>query len=648
MITTESSATLLTFCLLVLLFIGVVIFAWGRKLPGRGSWLVWAGLLLLATAVGFDTGFFLKEDFRIKIWQVGWIWPREDMSAITVGVFQDPLSLAMTILTTFVAAIVLMMQSELAKEPRPERVQAAIAISTVGVALAWISLTPWLVFVGIILSIIGGFVTYGSRWDSTLEAGIAARFVLERSSGFLLSFFGACILANSRTPLLFNHAEMWSTQGDLSVSTWVGAILLVVGLFIQMQPFPFMGWLVSSSEICSPLRTLLNQIFPTWAAFSIIIRLEPQLVSLGFFPHFGWVALGSTFLMILSGLFQNQWRQSLGMWLAAGFSLSFALLAFSGPLVAMGMLLGVSLGALCLSGSANALEGDGPQTPASIQRASWVKVASFLGTAAGTGVIGFVSATSGVLWITQAVHAAGATVAIFLFIFFIYVLLGWRIAWRVFKLNTSSDTSWLTVLALFLCVLVALGFVWTGSLTGNVVLGISDQVMSSGFEKFFGIKMGEIQLSQDYLTASGLYWGALILAFMTAYWTSGRKEDRWAVLAHALPKSSRFIAQGYGSDGVAQKVVFGVKRSGQFAEKIVDQEIWMKWLPLGLSHGLKTLSQWMSRIDKGLFVGIGSGLRKTVDVPAKILQLIQTGDVRWYLFFALSSGFALLSHYLRK
>jgi len=649
----EHSLTPLILCLFILFIVGVAVFTWGKKLPAKGSWLIWGGILSVFTGIGLDTGLFLKQEFKTKIWMAGWIWPRDEMSAITIGVIQDPLSYAMIALSAFLVMVLLLNQNYLFREPRPERSLAAIAISLVGVALSWSSLTPWLSLGGLALTLIGGFISFGSRWDSNAEAKIAARFISERSFGFILAFFGACILATTRFALLFTTdltaplSSLNSTASSAVASTWVGSILLVLGLFIQMQPFLFLGGLVSNSEIYPPIKTLLNQIFPAWAAFALLMRATPHFVNIGLFPVFGWVALCSSLLSLFSGLFQNHWRQVLGLWLSSGLSLSCAVLGFCGPMPAMAIFIGVSISAFCLSITALSLENNEGTKGSNRNRGIWVKIALFFATASGTGVIGFITATGGLRWISQAFEMAGGVVAAFLFVFFFFVLLGWKLAWSINKISLECSAPWLTVFSLFLCLLLSFGFFWTGSLSGDVLLGVSDKWIASGFEVFFGAKANEILHAEDFLSSSGLYWSALITAFITAYWMSGRREDHWTLLARMFPKTSRFLSHGYGVDQLCQYILNGISKFGRLTENLVDHKIWNVWVPKGLFVGVKSVSGAMSLVDKKLTLSIGSGLRRLVDVPAKILQLIQVGDVRWYLFFALSSGFALLTHYLK-
>ncbi len=643
----EPALPLLSFSILTLLFCGFVVLCLGKVLPGKGSWLIWAGVVFFTTAIGLDAGIFFKEEFRTHVWKSGWIWSREDLGAITVGILQDPIGIGMGSLSALLATALLMNHRLFTQEPRPDKVFAAVAISTAGVALAWNSLTPWLVFAGLVITLVGGFVSLGSRWDSNLDAGIAARFLWERAAGFLLAFSGTCILASSRLALLLNQPEVWASLDGQLESTWIGSILLVTGLFIQMNPFPLLGWIVSDSELSPPIRTLLNQIFPAWAAFSLLVRLEPHFRSLGLFPGFGWFALASCSLTVFTGLFQKHTRLGMGAWLSAGFSMSGALLAFSGPVAGISMLLGVTLSAFCLSIAIAIVPPDCPTTVSNRQRALWIKAAMFLSAAAGTGVFGFISATGGVRWMMEGMNLSGV-ISFYLFTLAFFVFLRWKLTWNVVGVQNYSDASWLSVFSLFFLIILSLGVVWTGTVSGALVMDHSDQILPSLFAFFFSPEALELPNSGDYISASSLYWGSILLAFMTAFWISGRKkEDQWNILFDVIPRASQFLAQGYKIDLGGQKFGNGIIWMGKWAERIVDEMVWSRWIPRGLFRGVRSVASFASDLDFQLSNGLMGTLRTLVEVPAKVLQLIQMGDVRWYLFFALSSGFALLAHFLK-
>ena len=650
----EDAITLLSIAILALFFCGLLVLALGDLLPGKGSWLVWAGFVIFIASMGVDAGIIFKQDFEVKLWKTGWIGDRDGIGAITVGVLQDPLGLSMGALAALVSMALLMNQSAFSREARPEKVYAAMAISAAGVALSWTSLTPWLSFVGLLATMLGGFVALGSRWASQSEATLAARFIWERSSGLLLALFGTCILASDRSALFLSQPETWTIPHAELISTWMGSSLLVIGLFFQIQSFPLLGWSVSDSEISPPIRTLTHQIFPFWASFPILIRLEPHFKNLGLFPVLGWVGLAACLLSIFCGLFQKHTRIGLGVWLNCGFCLSFSFLALSGPLTSLALLIGVSLSALCLSivvsqdlsnsESEQALENN--DLVKDRKRPLIAKTLTFLSTAAGSGVFGFVSAAGGIRWVVQGLSTPGE-IPLFFVTFLLFVLLRWKLTWDAMRNRRLWDVPYLSLVSLFLLWVLSLGIVWTGTLSGEILPDRSDELIPSLFVHFFGHPAIAFSPSVDYIYACGLYWGALLLGFMTAYWTSGRREDQWHLLKSAMPKATRFLAGGYQVDQVIRQFGQGLVWVGNQTAYYVDHKIWQVWVPVSFSRGIRQVSKVFTLLDTRLSAGLNEMLRKWIEVPAKILQLIQSGDLRWYLVFALGSGFALLSHFMR-
>jgi NADH:ubiquinone oxidoreductase subunit 5 (subunit L)/multisubunit Na+/H+ antiporter MnhA subunit len=98
-----TSPALLMTGVLALIAGGLIVMTWGRRLPRQGSWIIGLGLLVLLVVVGIDWSILSEEGFAPQPWLRGWIWPREEVGAITVGVLRDALGLSMASLTALVA-----------------------------------------------------------------------------------------------------------------------------------------------------------------------------------------------------------------------------------------------------------------------------------------------------------------------------------------------------------------------------------------------------------------------------------------------------------------------------------------------------------------------------------------------------------------
>lgn len=631
----------LIIALVFMFFTGLICLTWGRRLPRNGDWLVGIGAIGLLTVAALASSSYFEDPSAPKTWIRNWIPPRGELGAVNVGILHDSLGLAIMALASGLAAISLTARRLLGNEVRPERLFAAAAFSTTGVVLSWVSVTPWLAFTGIAMSVFGGFIAMGTEWEHEPEAAIAARFARERIWGLALTLFGASILASNGAALNWAEQQAWAQD---SANTF-GAITLAIGLFVQLQPFPFLGWNVMASRSNPTGRIIYAQIYTALAAFAIFTRFDAQFRAVGVFPVLGWAALASSALTVLSGMLQTQWKMSLGMWISSAFALATAVLAFSGPWAAASLFIGTSLAGVAISLFGATLEGTGEAPRGSNQRATAAKFGAILAAAAGTGMVGFVVCGGSIRWLAGALDNPTLITAS-AFVLFIGALLAWKTVWMLVKEHPSTEAGWAAVLTPYLVTILSLGVIWNGTLTGGALPDTQDQVSTSALSAFFGQPAGT--LNQDtFFSASWIHWGAFLLAIITAYWTTARKQNSWAALHGAAPKVSHFFASGYGIDRLTGRILFGLSWLGSAIQSAVETKTWGQWLPQGISWVIHRIARGTSVADTVLTRQLDLALRRGTEVPAKMLQMIQSGDVQWYLFFAVGSGIAILVHFLK-
>jgi hypothetical protein len=641
------SPALLLLSVLVLTCACLVALTWGRKLPRQADWLVGLGILALFVA-GVIGGLRLSEQgFAPEAWSRGWILPHDEPGAITVGVLRDALACGFVVLVSIVSACALIAGGGPARDPRSGRFHAAMGLGAGGTALAWLALTPWLALTGGALAVFGGFLALGARWDGEDEASIAVRFGYERSWGLLLSLLGLCMLAGERAPLTLQHVAGGWAAGDGGTAVMLGAALLFFGTAIQLQPFPLLGWVMRESETRCSTRIVISQVLTAWAAFALFTRLEPQFRDMGLFPVLGWLGLVSSALASLAGVFSSSWRLGLGAWLSAGFSLAVAALAFAGPSSGFCVLVGAGLGAAALANFGTALESGGA-APSPV--ASWAKFGCAISAAAGTGFAGFV-ASGGFsrmvtqMWLQPALVGTGAV------ILFAYVFLGWKVAWQAIASPPASTApaglSWVEALASLALVLVSLGLFWSGTLSGGAIPGDPDRVMHSLLTAFFGPGADAWGEEAAIGPSVGVYWAVQVAAIVAAYVTTGRKPEFWPGVSRRVPRFSAFVSSGYGIDAVFMRLRAGLSWLGAASVRLLDRKIWNAWFPEIVGRVARRGAALFAAADLRLSRGLGEAVRAWVESPAKALQLIQNGDVQWYLFFAVGSGLAILAYFMK-
>ncbi|HCM40691.1 MAG: hypothetical protein A2070_06095 [Bdellovibrionales bacterium GWC1_52_8] len=615
---------------------GLSVLLFGKRVPQYCIWVIGLLLLLLLIIIGWSWFNLAQFGSEPETWIRGWILPHDEPNAITVGIVLDAKALIISTIATLVAAMVLLNRPVLNREDKTGKILAALALSTAGVVLAWVSITPWLAFCGILLTISGGFVAQGSYWYLKEGSESATRFAWEKFFGWGLSWLGACVLAGINTPLIWVGTP--NASGD-----WIGSSLLVLGLFMQLQAFPFMGWLLRSCESPPLLRVLLNQILPAWAALAIAVRMEPQLRTLGVFPLIGWITLASALLTTTVGLFASAGRQSLGLWIAAGFSFGLSVIAIAGVQPGTAVFMAVGLGALAIAGATSAFDFRGNRNQSNLRKMTWSKAAVVAGVLLGTGFLGSLGA-GGI--IESVAHIWENSVAlVFIGAAYLFLVLhAWKICWIALKIKGPTDTNWYVILAPFLFVFLGLGVFWSGSITGGVIPGDSDRVMAGLFSAMAGNGTQSFGPDATQVLVYGALW---FFGFILAFWMGGREIDVWANLRLAFPRFSKFLLSGYRLEWLGFHLLSGTQWLGRSTEQAlhyvaIDGPFFKRAAAL-----FRAGAKFFVSLDErgGEYVQVT--LRKAVDLPARGLQYLQNGDVQWYLLMALLSTLAIVGYFLK-
>src|SRR5688500_1730117 len=105
-----SALTLVAVIAANILLSGVVLL-WGRKLPRQGDWLIGTGLLGAVLAVVLSWSSLGEWQFGPARVLRGWVLGHRDPKSLGVGILEDPLSYAMTILFAAVASAMLLGRS---------------------------------------------------------------------------------------------------------------------------------------------------------------------------------------------------------------------------------------------------------------------------------------------------------------------------------------------------------------------------------------------------------------------------------------------------------------------------------------------------------------------------------------------------------
>jgi formate hydrogenlyase subunit 3/multisubunit Na+/H+ antiporter MnhD subunit len=636
----EQSPQLLLFSVIAVWCIGFIAMVLGKKFNSKTASItaiVVTALFLILMSIAF---FLLVRDFAgaQRLWTRGWIGPRDLEGAITVGILEDPLGLMMIILSS-VLTLIFVSSRWLAPQGQVRHYMGAI-LGLSGVAIAWLSSTPWLALFGMGMITLAGFVGLGVE-ENPQAAEKISRFARERAWGLLFAILGAGVLAGQRGALGFQMGFVFPAQRLDTFFDLAGGALLLTGLYLHLQPFPFLGWLVSDSG--TP-QILLNQIFPALGIFALAIRFQPELQSVGLLPIFGGWALFSALLSVISGLSQSNPKTALSLSTSSAFSIAFAALCWGGVGSAILILIAVSISAFSLSYVGSISE-------AGFKHGS-IKTATVFSALMATGMLGFV-ASAGYLRFIESIFTEPLKIGAIAIILLAQFLLLWKVCWAFLKTEPKEgfEDKALSLVWIYALIIFSLCVFWTGTLSGGLIPRDPDQLMPSWLYlavlQTFGGPANDWVDSGNLPFVQTVFWVISGLALLLSYWIVGRGEDGWLKLFGKSERAHRFFDSGYGFDRLGEKLGRLLTKTGGMIENFFGETLSTNWIPKLLVALIRAPAVWIDELDTYLYGKSGSALKRGIEIPGKLLQLVQNGDVQWYLFFAMSCALAILIHFLR-
>jgi len=627
--------------LLVAFLLGFGVLLLGRGARGKFAVVVAFGFLLTLASSVYTGIRHLETGLQNRSWIWEWALGDRLFSAIPVGLFKEATGLTVTNLVSILAFVFALNYNLFRKNLGSERILAGLAFSVCGVAISWIALTPWLSFVGISIALFGGFLSLSGEISSDpSEADFSTRFGWEHFLALIVAIVGGCIILN--TGLVLRWDQMAAIKWPETVR--LGAILLLVGVFLLFRSVPFLGWISMSSRTYLPARAMISQIFVGWSAFALILRMDPVFRTLGLFPAFGWLALAIGFLTLLTGVFQVSWQKSLLVWIPASFCFQIAVMAFAGPGAATALMLGMSIGTIGVFMGAEVLLSEGKAkegSGGSWDKGIWTRLNLFLAAGSATGTLGFVSFRGGIEFLIQIQNNLILTIAGGVF-YFVLILSFWRIAWTVILLSKTATVGWVNVLSPLLIVSLSAGVLWSGKMSGSELFIKEDPVFRSVWNVVFqkSFRLDNLWVNNEVtMRAIWIYVASLILAATGAFFMAKRNQS----------SSNKFLAYfrtGYLLDRVTGIVFSGCIKGFEKINELMDRIIWNDLLA-GLSgKALVLCSRGFVFLNIKSHERVDATLRRVISVPVRVLQRIQNGDLQWYLAFAVGSSMAVLLHFI--
>jgi len=573
---------------------------------------------------------FQKNSWESQNWNFGWVLPKGELGSVSIGISFDFATLMAGVFSSFIALLSHVYLWSRGMSASSSRMIGAVGMGLVGTVAAWASTSLWGSFVGLAFCLLSGVLALSAHWDQGTSAFTLHAFTVERVCALGLAILGASYSA-----------------GSLESASNTSLFLLVMGLLIFIQPFPLLSALTKEISGGTFGRVFLAQALPVWTVVAIFYRHSAIFASDELRMILGSVGSIGALLAALTGFLQSNWKSSFALWVSAAGMLMISILGIVGPVAAVSVAAAMLLAVLALSitgDSSDATSREGAaeltgQSPRAIQQ-----VLIGLSVVCGMGGPLFVGASGYHAFLFHAISGAPMRATWVVVSLSAVSVLGFLSAARLMsslpskRVRNQKWSTWVSALTL----LSGLGVFWMGTLTGYEPSVFSDAL--TGSVLIHAISTPLAQLPSPLMVAVQVL--ILSVTGFIAWWINQSKKS-WTKVGG--PKTRRvltFVSAGYETDRVFETLLSGFQYLGTLVRTWIDERTFALFFPQALSRGVTTLGRFGYRIDTllsrswvRLFSALGDGMTAG-------LRQAHSGNLQWYITFAIGSGIALLIHFL--
>jgi len=503
----------------------------------------------------------------------------------------------------------------------------AATLSMMAVSLAWLSDGLWGIALGQVLALVSGWIFLQSAGVSTADgAEMSTAFIRERVAGLCLTLLGVSVfLASGEASLLWSESRGFSAN-----QAALGVALLFMGSLLQVGVFPGLGWSALAGEKfgSGPGALLLVASPSSWAAFALLYRMRAD-VDASELTH--WLVAPTLLLAALTAWFSlssTQLRAKLLGLAGASTCMSAALVVMAGGVVGAASFFSFQI---LLWSTAAILRGREGEDRSFETMDRVVRVILMLAWSGGVGFVSGSVATSALSMENRGVDLVILALAWLMLAFAAQTLLA-SPSQRLAPRELRTPALWKVIPATVLLVF-SLSIFWVGDFQGGFAANPGQALGPAwALQLFGGSSEAASQTAQLILWA----WMATLVVFVLL----GVPEK--ILKSGAL--SWEVAAQGFR---VRPFVSFGLGRLMRSFEWL-ERTVWNRFLTRATEAqrwALEGASGSVVRVDRWLVSQIERGSQLLVDVPAKALQLLQSGSMQAYLLFTVGFVLLLLLHF---
>lgn len=580
----------------------------------------------------------LNGGLHVESKHAGWISEHSAPGGVTLGFFSDELALIWGFGVVTITALFLVARQERFAIRRVGQEVFSVLWAVSGTILVSFSGTVWTALSSLVFLIVATTTVLSDGWSNRKDSRLLSRELFDRGVCLVISIVGASLMSNYGEQLRFGQIP---TEVSISFGSRAGMLLLTMGLIGQLKAFPFSGYLVCSAEDekGSP-HLLVRAILPSVSILIVLIRLAPFVSAYHCSAPASVIAASTALLTFISALSQKEFRPSLGLLIAGGFNIASAMVVGGQVFAGLNMAFGFCLATLCFLFLSNC-PGEFEQSPIF---KTFIIASGLLSSGMTLGLVG---AGLGE-WLSSYSPEHVWELAIRLTTYLLYAVAVWRVAFLLKPVRPDKKINWESQVIPGLLVVSSFAIWWLGAPVDPAVFGDSVRLFTSLFERALAPTSRLPEPLVDRSVLEGAQTVISVLSGLLMFWLIRRRKASARTIEVLFPKTISFFRDGYRIDSARLGVIKAFDQIGTKSTEWIDERFWLEIYPRFSMRLVRTLSRSVSRYELLIAEVLEAQVGRVVNVWSKFFQLVQSGDIQWYLFVGLMVAVAMLMRYLGK
>jgi len=196
-------------------------------------------------------------------------------------------------------------------------------------------------------------------------------------------------------------------------------------------------------------------------------------------------------------------------------------------------------------------------------------------------------------------------------------------------------------------VILGLNPIWDGTLLGRDTFFEGIELWDGGLFDLLRLGASDLNMPSDAILRDDEFLIVHLSIVVVAAFFGFLLNKAIEKIATGSSETTEKIRNFYSIGDLLRKLVFSTLGSLELFDRVVLRKIWEGSHVGHVGAWLKKSTEEIGRLDEGLKTGLSTTMGRVFLSHSKALQVLQNGNLQWYIFLTVSLSIGILIHFLQ-